>query len=97
MRLEVVGGVVLCLGSMGCAGRGLLAGNAVACRPARAYSRAEVETIMRLRDDGAGLADVAHVVGGSRCDVKLAEAAEKSRRRGHFDHEGPVVATTRTR
>jgi hypothetical protein len=92
MRLEVLGGMVIGVVSIGC-GRMLdVRAQAVSCSSMHTYSRAEVDTIMRLRDDGAGLADVARVVGGSRCDVRSAEVAEKSRRRGHLD---PVAVVSR--
>jgi len=48
---------------------------------ARSYSAAQVEQIMQMRDNGDGLADVARVVGGTREDVKAAEASEKASRK----------------
>lgn len=47
----------------------------------RPYTAAEVVTIMKMRDGGEGLNDVADVVGGTRTQVKQAESAEKLRRR----------------
>lgn len=47
----------------------------------RPYSAAELKTIMDMRDEGEGLADVARVVGGTRRQIKQAESVEKRRRR----------------
>lgn len=49
--------------------------------PVHRYSAGQVRRIMDLRDDGQGLTDVSRVVGGTRGDVRLAEKAEKARRR----------------
>jgi hypothetical protein len=53
----------------------------VAATSAHRYSPGQVRRIMDLRDDGQGLTDVSRVVGGTRSDVRLAEKAEKARRR----------------
>jgi hypothetical protein len=54
----------------------------IACPCARPYATAEMNTILRMRDNGDGLRDVAAVVGGTRTDVRTAERLAKSRRRG---------------
>jgi len=47
----------------------------------RPYTSAELTTIMKMRDGGEGLNEVADVVGGTRQQVKQAESDEKLRRR----------------
>jgi hypothetical protein len=49
--------------------------------PTPSYTTAQIDTIMHMRDNGDGLADVAKVVGGTRQDVRAAERAEKQRRK----------------
>ena len=60
----------------------------------RPYSATELKTIMDMRDEGEGLADVALVVGGTRLQVKQAESLEKRRRRNGraLAIEGTAVA-----
>jgi hypothetical protein len=62
----------------------------------RPYTTAEIMTIMRMRDGGEGLNDVAAVVGGTRLEVKQAESAEKLRRRtGRASRTDPSVLSCR--
>jgi hypothetical protein len=56
----------------------------------RNYTPAQLSTIMSMRDNGDGLADVAKVVGGSRADVKAAERVEKARRKAVEHVHGTV-------
>lgn len=64
----------------------------------RTYSPAQITVVMTMREFGDSLADVAKVVGGSRADVKAAEAAEKARRKSHDNRRvsATVVAPART-
>jgi hypothetical protein len=45
------------------------------------YNRTQLDAIVRRRADGEGLAEIAKVVGGTRDEVKAAEAAELARRK----------------
>jgi len=77
------------LGWLACAGAGVGCAEMNAARvpaeptgaPTRIYSENEIRVLMHLRDNGDGLADVAAVIGGTREDIKRAEAQEKLRRR----------------
>jgi hypothetical protein len=53
------------------------------------YNSGDLARIMRMRDNGEGLADVARQVGGTRADVRAAERRELARRRARATD--PVV------
>jgi hypothetical protein len=85
MKLIRVLGLGLVLGSVGCAGARLSAADAAkisACSIGRAYDGRELAVIHRMRDDGAGLKDVAARVGGTRDDVRCVEVLARARRQG---------------
>jgi hypothetical protein len=90
MRASSVFVVSVMLGSMGCAGSvaslGRMAASGagesgLACPLGQRYTEDELAVIGRMRDDGAGRKEVAEQVGGTRQDVKCAEAALLARRR----------------
>jgi hypothetical protein len=84
MRLLTVLGLGLVLGSVGCAGQLSAADVAKvsACSAGRAYDGQELAAIQRLRDEGAGLKEVAARVGGTRGDVRCVEVLARARRQG---------------
>lgn len=63
------------------------------CFPGRYYTDAEIALMLRMRDDGAGRADVAKRIGGTLQEIRCAEA----RARGRLRSEELQVATTSKR
>jgi hypothetical protein len=49
------------------------------CFPGRHYSEEDTALMLRMREDGAGLADVAKKIGGTRQEVRCAEARARGR------------------
>jgi len=95
MRFISMLGWLACAGvGVGCAGTNA-AGLPVES-PARIYTDDEIRLLMHLRDNGDGLSDVAKVIGGTRRDVKRAEAWEKQRRRLAGRARPPETTTDRS-
>jgi hypothetical protein len=49
------------------------------CFPGRHYSEEDTALMLKMRDDGAGLADVAKKIGGTRQEIRCAEARARRR------------------
>jgi hypothetical protein len=49
------------------------------CFPGRHYSEQDIALMLKMRDDGAGRADVAKRIGGTRQDIRCAEARARGR------------------
>jgi hypothetical protein len=85
MKIFKLFGLGLALASVGCAGARLSATEVAkvnACAAGRSYDQKALALIQRMRDDGAGLNEVAATVGGTRADVRCVELVARASRQG---------------